>query len=164
MMPRLRARLGWGKAFNFDKVLLSMVGSIGGWFLLVKGYFASKSRGWQCGWEREVVIVIDLQLKESILAKIAGCLSTGSCSYARETGNHKLSSCTVHPVMRNHQVHQRLFQMDRGAFDVQKIKRGLPQNRQRVAQNNGFRRHSPARLPFKLVSTLCDANTFGRGR
>jgi hypothetical protein len=38
----------------FDKILLAMDGSIGGVFLLVKGYFASKSRGWQCGWEREV--------------------------------------------------------------------------------------------------------------
>jgi 3-hydroxyacyl-CoA dehydrogenase len=31
-----------------------MDGSIGGLFLLVKGYYASKSRGWRCGWEREV--------------------------------------------------------------------------------------------------------------
>ena len=31
-----------------------MGGSIGGLFLPVKGYFASKSRGWRCGWERMV--------------------------------------------------------------------------------------------------------------
>ena len=31
----------------FDKALLSMGGSIGGLFLLVKGYFTSKSRGWR---------------------------------------------------------------------------------------------------------------------
>ncbi len=37
-----------------DKALLSMDGSIGGLFLLVKGYYASKSRGWRCDWEREV--------------------------------------------------------------------------------------------------------------
>ena len=28
--------------------------SIGGLFLLVKGYYASKSRFWRCGWERNV--------------------------------------------------------------------------------------------------------------
>jgi hypothetical protein len=33
----------------FYKVLLSMDGSIGGLFLLVKGEFASKSRGWPVG-------------------------------------------------------------------------------------------------------------------
>ena len=42
----------------FDKVLLSVDGSIGGLFLLVKGYNASKSRGWRCGWEREVELFI----------------------------------------------------------------------------------------------------------
>jgi hypothetical protein len=31
-----------------------MDGSIGGLFLLVKGYLALKSRGWRCDWEREV--------------------------------------------------------------------------------------------------------------
>jgi len=31
-----------------------MAGSIGGLFLLVKGYFTSKNRGWRCDWEREV--------------------------------------------------------------------------------------------------------------
>jgi 3-hydroxyacyl-CoA dehydrogenase len=31
-----------------------MDGSIGGLFLLVKGYYAAKSRGWRCDWEREV--------------------------------------------------------------------------------------------------------------
>jgi hypothetical protein len=31
-----------------------MDGSIEGLFLPVKEYFASKSRGWRCGWEREV--------------------------------------------------------------------------------------------------------------
>jgi hypothetical protein len=30
-----------------------MGGTIGGLFLLVKGYVVSKSRGWRCGWERE---------------------------------------------------------------------------------------------------------------
>jgi hypothetical protein len=40
--------------FDFDKLLLSIVGSIGGLFLLVKGYYASKSRDWRCDWEREV--------------------------------------------------------------------------------------------------------------
>jgi hypothetical protein len=40
--------------FYFDKVLLSMDRSIGGLFLLVKGYYASQSRGWRCGWEREI--------------------------------------------------------------------------------------------------------------
>ena len=38
---------------GFDKVLLSMNGNIDGLFLLVNGYFASKSRGWRCDWERE---------------------------------------------------------------------------------------------------------------
>jgi len=36
----------------FDKALLSMGGSIGSLFLLVNGYYASKSRGWRCGWVR----------------------------------------------------------------------------------------------------------------
>jgi len=43
---------------DLDKTLLSTGQSIGGLFLLVKGYFASwyfasKSRGWRCGWERK---------------------------------------------------------------------------------------------------------------
>jgi hypothetical protein len=40
--------------FDFDKVLLYTDGSIGGLFLPVKGYYASKSRGWRFDWEREV--------------------------------------------------------------------------------------------------------------
>jgi len=39
---------------GFDRVLLSMDGSIGGLFLFVKGSFALKSKGWRCDWEREV--------------------------------------------------------------------------------------------------------------
>ena len=35
-------------------MLLSMDESIGGLFLLVKGYLASKSSGWRCDWKREV--------------------------------------------------------------------------------------------------------------
>ena len=44
---------GGGK-MTVDKTLLSRSRSIGGLFLLVKGYLASKSRGWRCGWERKV--------------------------------------------------------------------------------------------------------------
>jgi hypothetical protein len=37
-----------------DKTLLSSGLSIGGLLLLVNGFFASKSRGWRCRWEKEV--------------------------------------------------------------------------------------------------------------
>jgi len=40
-------------AISIDKALLLNGGSIGGVFLPVNGYFASKSRGWRYGWERE---------------------------------------------------------------------------------------------------------------
>ena len=40
-------------ASRFDKILLLMDGSIGGLFLLVNEYLASKSRGWRCDWERK---------------------------------------------------------------------------------------------------------------
>jgi len=43
-----------GSIGGFDKALLSMEGSIGGLFLLVKRYYASKNRGWRCGWKREM--------------------------------------------------------------------------------------------------------------
>jgi hypothetical protein len=39
--------------------------------LLVKGYFASKSRGWRCGWEREVVIPIR---KHQLLLNLPSCV------------------------------------------------------------------------------------------
>jgi len=39
--------------------------------LLVKGYFASKSRGWRCGWERKVVIPIR---KHQLLLNLPSCV------------------------------------------------------------------------------------------
>ena len=39
--------------YAFDKVLISMAGCIGELFLFVKGYFASKNRGWRYDWEKE---------------------------------------------------------------------------------------------------------------
>jgi len=44
-MIKMGRRLLSHPVFPFDKTLLSMGRTIGGLFLLVKGYFASKSRG-----------------------------------------------------------------------------------------------------------------------
>jgi hypothetical protein len=37
-----------------DKALLSMVRSIGGLVLLVKGSVVSRNKDWRCGWVRKV--------------------------------------------------------------------------------------------------------------
>ena len=91
-----------------DKTLLSNGLSIGGLFLLVNGYFASKSKGWRWGWEggwsggrpfdKSAHLLVESPVEKAFLSTIHAVIScTLQISFADFSNSQSIKPGCIHP-------------------------------------------------------------------